>query len=117
MGKYSAPVQDHLVLPAVVRLPEGEEYSRRQAGRDIPHPIAVRLVIDTGSRRTTLIPGIVRNLEVPGGPDVRVVTPTVALATTFIGCGLTFPTPVLPPSNASRSLVSPCRPSWRNSTV
>jgi hypothetical protein len=33
MGKYTAPVEDHLVLPALVRLPAGDEQARRRAGK------------------------------------------------------------------------------------
>jgi hypothetical protein len=75
MGKYSAPVEDHLVLPAVVRLPAGSAHLRGHGRSPVPAPVSVRLVIDTGSKRTTLIPGIIRHLDPEPGSDVRLVTP------------------------------------------
>jgi hypothetical protein len=75
MGRYLASVEDHLVLPAVVSLPEGEEHFRARQGHSTPTPVPVRLLIDTGAKRTTLIPGIVRHLNPPAGLDAQVVTP------------------------------------------
>ena len=59
MGKYSAHVEDHLILPALVQLHAGDELSRRRAEEQLPVAVPIRLLIDTGSKRTTLIPGII----------------------------------------------------------
>ncbi len=72
MGKHIAAVEDHLILPATVRLPDGEGLLRQRAGRRVPSAVPVRLLIDTWSKRTTLIPGIVRHLDPRPGSDVRV---------------------------------------------
>jgi len=91
MGKYSAPVEEHLILPAVVRLPAGSEHLRRHAGSTVPAPVPVRLVIDTGSKRTTLIPGIIRHLEPEPGNEVRLVTPLATGNITLFWVRLDFP--------------------------
>jgi hypothetical protein len=41
----------------------GQEAMLRLHGRSLPDPVSVRLIVDTGSRRSTLIPGIIRHLE------------------------------------------------------
>jgi hypothetical protein len=91
MGKYSAPVEDHLILPAVVRLPVGSEHLRGRARSPVPAPVPVRLVIDTGSKRTTLIPGIIRHLDPEPGSDVRLVTPLATGTVTLFWVRLDFP--------------------------
>jgi hypothetical protein len=91
MGRYTATVQDHLILPALVTLPAGEERLRRGAGRPMPAPVPVRLLIDTGSRRTTLIPGIIHHLDPPAGVDVQLVTPVGSVAATLYWVRLGFP--------------------------
>jgi hypothetical protein len=91
MGRYRASVEDHLLLPAVVSLTAGTEYLRRQPGRPVPVSVPIRLVIDTGSKRTTMIPGIIRHLNPPQGNKVRVVTPLAAGRATLFWVRLTFP--------------------------
>jgi hypothetical protein len=91
MGKYSAPVEDHLILPVAVSLRPGTERLRRQTGRPVPAPVPVRLVIDTGSKRTTLIPGIIHHLNPPRGADVRLVTPQAVGMVTLFWVRLAFP--------------------------
>jgi hypothetical protein len=63
MGKFTARVQEHLVLPARVRLTPDRERSLHVLGQPVPAPVPIRLLIDTGSKRTTLIPGILRHLQ------------------------------------------------------
>ncbi len=91
MGKYRAAVRDHLILPAVASLTAGSEHARRQAGRVVPATVPVRLIIDTGSKRTTLIPGILRHLDPPGGEDVRLVTALAVGSVALFWIRLTFP--------------------------
>lgn len=92
MGRYSAAVVDHLILPAAVRLTLPAEHLRRRAGgQSVPAPIPIRLLIDTGSKRTTLIPGIVRHLNPPGGDSVRVTTPLTVGTSRLFWVRLEFP--------------------------
>src|SRR5258708_2963737 len=41
MGKYTAPVEDHLILPAQVRLPPGHEHRLVGLGSYVPTPAPV----------------------------------------------------------------------------
>ena len=91
MGRYLASIKEHLVLPALVSLPAGEISRRRQGGRRVATPVPARLLIDTGAKRTTLIPGIVRHLDPPAGIDVQVVTPLTVAPTTLYWVRLEFP--------------------------
>src|SRR5437868_7827080 len=97
MGKYTAPVEDHLVLPARVRLPPDHERWLAGSGGRVPTPVAIRLLIDTGARRTTLIPGLVRHLDPRPGPDARVIAPLASGDTTLYWVRLEFPDTGLPP--------------------
>jgi len=63
----------------------------------MPAPVPVRLLIDTGSRRTTLVPGIVRHLDPPASVDVQVVTPVTSVAATLYWVRLGFPETGLAP--------------------
>jgi hypothetical protein len=91
MAKYRAAVGDHLVLPALVRPTLGQESLFRMAGQDIPSPVPVRLLIDTGARRTTLVPRIIQHLQPPSGHEVEVVTPVATLASSLFWVRLEFP--------------------------
>jgi hypothetical protein len=91
MGKYTATVQDHLILPARVRLTPGREQERRFLGQLIPAPIPIRLLIDTGSKRTTLIPGIIRHLQPNPGGEAHVHTALGEAATSLSWVCLEFP--------------------------
>jgi hypothetical protein len=91
MGKYGAAVEDHLVLPALVSLPAGPEHFLIEGGRGVPAPVPFRLVIDTGSKRSTLIPGIIRHLDPPRGRIVRVVTSLLGGSATLFWVRLAFP--------------------------
>jgi hypothetical protein len=97
MGKYVAQVTDHLILPARVRLPGGDEHFLRVAGRRVPEAVPIRLVIDTGSKRTTLIPGIVRYLNARAGDVVRVATSLHHGAARLFWVRLEFPEAGLAP--------------------
>jgi hypothetical protein len=97
MGKYTAPVVDHLILPARVRLPDGEEHVRRWAGEHVSAAVPIRLLIDTGSKRTTLIPGIIRHLNPQRGDRVRVATSLRAGRARLFWVRLDFPDAGLAP--------------------
>jgi len=91
MGKYIATVDDHLILPALVHLSEGEERFRARARRRVPPPVPIRLLIDTGSKRTTLIPGLIRHLDPQASQPVRVATALAAGTTRLFWVRLAFP--------------------------
>src|SRR5258708_2014275 len=91
MGTYRVPVEDHLFLPSVVRLSAGPAHFVQQSGEAVPSPVTIRLLIDTGSRRTTLIPSIIRHLGPPAGGEARVITPTGAVAAPLYWVRLDFP--------------------------
>ena len=75
MGKFTASVADQLLLLARVRLPLVQERYLGTLGRSVPAPVPIRLIIDTGAKRTTLIPGIFDHLQPPSGARARLVTP------------------------------------------
>ena len=91
MGSYRAPVEDHLILPARVGLSAGESQSRRRSERVVPAPVSLRMLIDTGSNRTTLIPGILRHLAPQEGRDVQLITPSGPRTATLYWVRLDFP--------------------------
>jgi len=91
MGKYTATVADHLILPACVRVTPGREQELRLLGQSVPAPVAIRMLIDTGSKRTTLIPGILRHLQTMPGGQARVHTAAGEVATELSWVCLEFP--------------------------
>jgi hypothetical protein len=91
MGKYTASVEDHLILPARVRLPRMQERAMTSRGESVPDPVSLRLLIDTGAKRTTLIPGIIRHLRPRSGREVRLVTPLRSGITDLFWVCLEFP--------------------------
>jgi len=62
MGVYRTAVLDRLDVPARVRLPEGDERAYRLFGRPIPQAIPIRLIIDTGAKRSSLVPQVLNQL-------------------------------------------------------
>jgi hypothetical protein len=97
MGKYWASVDDHLILPAVISVPAGHEIPLRRVGQPVPAPVPIQFLIDTGSKRTTLIPGVIRHLEPLAGSDVQVVAPAATLTTTLYWVRIDFPATGLAP--------------------
>jgi hypothetical protein len=83
MGKYIAEVDDRLILPARVRLTPGAERQSRSMGKTVPSPITVRLIIDTGSGRSTLSPSIISQLKPLARETVQVHT-SLARGTVFL---------------------------------
>ena len=57
--------------PCPRRLSAGDAHLRERAGRVVPAPVPIRLLIDTGAKRTILIPGIIRHLDPSAGDLVR----------------------------------------------
>src|SRR5947209_20147731 len=97
MGKYTASVEDHLILPAKVRLLEAEESALAGRGRGVPAPVAIRLLIDTGAKRTTLIPGVVNHLGPTVGSQAQLITPVGSVMTDLVWVRLEFPEAGLAP--------------------
>jgi hypothetical protein len=97
MGKYVAEVKDHLILPARVRATWDREQFFQATGQVVPTPVAIRLLIDTGSKRSTLIPGIVRHLQPSVATRSRLVTPLGSAMTDLVWVHLEFPEAGLAP--------------------
>jgi hypothetical protein len=97
MGKFVASIEDQLILPARASLIQGQEQHLRLSGRPIPASVPVRLVIDTGSKRSTLIPGVIRHLDPLPFREVRVETGLARGIVTLFWVRLEFPDTSLAP--------------------
>ena len=97
MGKYTAQVDDHLVLPARVSLRQGSEGALRFLGRPVPSAVLVRFLIDTGSKRSTLIPSLLEHLAAEAAQRVRVITSTGSVETQLSWVRIEFPGTSLAP--------------------
>jgi hypothetical protein len=91
MGKFTAPVSDHLILPAQVAQPRGQAQSFQLMGRGVPAPVPVRLLLDTGSKRSTLVPGIMDHLQPFVASKARIETSLAAGETDLYWVRLEFP--------------------------
>jgi hypothetical protein len=91
MGKYTAEVDDHLVLPARVLLTLGRERELHRDGLPGPVGIPVRLVIDAGSRCSTLSPSVLASPDPRPSGAVFVETSTSTTPTTLFWVRLEFP--------------------------
>ena len=60
-------------------------------GEPVPPPVPVRLLIDTGSRRSTLIPGLFRHLLAPAAGSAQIVSAVGAARTRLFWVSLEFP--------------------------
>jgi hypothetical protein len=97
MGKFIASIEDQLILPARASLTQGQEQRLRHAGQPVPASVPVRLLIDTGSKRSTLIPGVLRHLDPPAASDVRVETGLARATARLFWVRLEFPDTSLAP--------------------
>jgi hypothetical protein len=91
MARYSASVQDRLILPAQVSLTLGQEQVFRVLQRTRPAPVAVELLIDTGSARCTLVPSILARLNPDPLGAARLETGLAAVETSLFWIRLEFP--------------------------
>jgi hypothetical protein len=91
MGKYVASVDDYLILPARVRATPGREHMVALSGGIVPAPVSIRFLIDTGAKRTTLIPGIIRHLQPFVEGEARLVTRYTERMTELVWVSLEFP--------------------------
>jgi hypothetical protein len=97
MGKLVASFDDQLVLHAQACHTIGQKQLLRLTGRPIAASVPVRLLIDTGSKRSTLIPGVIRHLDPPAALDVRVETALAKGMATLFWVRLEFPDTWLAP--------------------
>jgi hypothetical protein len=97
MGIYTANVEEHLVLPARVSLTEDERRVFKMLGRTTAEPIDIRLIVDTGSRRTCLSPAIIDQLRPLSQGRLRVETSLASGETTLFWMRLEFPESTLHP--------------------
>lgn len=97
MGKVTATVEDHLILPARVLQTRGQERLFHLGGRVIPAPVPVRLLVDTGSRRSTLLPGILAHVQAPFQGSVGIETSLGIGKTSLFWVRLEFPDTSLEP--------------------
>ncbi len=91
MGKFRAPVQDRLILPARTLLTREDEVVFRALGRSIAAPIVVRLLIDTGAKRSSMIPSILDRLNPRPAGRANVETVLASAATELFWVRLEFP--------------------------
>ena len=97
MGKYVAVVRDRLVLPARVSLTHGREQSLRSLGQRPSNPISIRLVIDTGSGRSTLLPSVLAQLSPVRSRTITMATALGTIAADMYWVRLEFPDASLTP--------------------
>src|SRR5438445_7284891 len=91
MARYSAPVHDRLIIAAQAQLTPGHEHLLRLAGRPVPAPIPVQLLLDTGSARCTLLPSVLDRLQAVPGRPVRHETALGVTETSLFWIRLDFP--------------------------
>src|SRR5438309_4744280 len=91
MGKYTAAVHDRLTLPARVLVTPGRERFLRMSRRAVPAGVAVRLLIDTGSGRSCLMPSVLAQLNPPLAGPVRLATGAGSRDTSLFWVRLEFP--------------------------
>ncbi len=114
MGLLRAAVRDRLILPARTLLPLDVERVFRMLGRPIPAPIAVRLVIDTGSKRSSIVPSVL-NCLLPTTAGRAVVETTFASAESeLLWVRLEFPGASLAPEPHLAVARLPMPPSLRD---
>jgi hypothetical protein len=91
MGSYRSTVQDRLVLPAQVLLTRETEQVFRLLGRGIPAAVPLRLMIDTGSGRSSLVPSVLTHLTALPYIGARVETGAGSVQTELYWVRLEFP--------------------------
>jgi len=74
MGKFITSVRDHLILDARALLADDDRQYLHALGRSIPPAVPVRLIIDTGSGMSSLIPSVVEQLNLQSVGRTRVDT-------------------------------------------
>lgn len=111
MGQFTTVVHDHLVLPARVALTEGQVHRDRLLGRAVPGPVTLRLIVDTGSKRTALVPGVIDHLTPARAGDARVETSAASVVSMLYWLRLEFPDTALAPIPSLKVARLPLPPS------
>jgi hypothetical protein len=93
MGILRNRVHDELVVQALVS-PIMEESLR---GQDTPQRLFVHLIVDTGSKHSSLTPAVLGRLGCPPGRPVRVQTHVGEGVTNYYAVRLEFPFSTLTP--------------------
>jgi hypothetical protein len=98
MGTYTARAEDHLVLPARACLTTDQRDVHDLLGRGSSEPTDVRLLIDTGSSRSTLVPWVIDHLRPLVAQDrLRIETSLASGEATLFWVRLEFPETSLAP--------------------
>src|SRR5438552_4002148 len=97
MGIYRGQVQDIPCLPIKVSLPVEESRFLRWMGRTVPAAAEVTVIVDTGSKRSSLRPRILQELHCPRRSTVQVQTSTGQGAAVFYVACIEFPASTLKP--------------------
>jgi hypothetical protein len=97
MGKYTTSEDNHLILPARVSMTQGRARELRSLGNPVPLAITIRFLIDTGSKRSTLIPGIIGHLQVGPAGTARFITSLGSVTSRLAWVSLEFPEAGLAP--------------------
>src|SRR5262249_3048525 len=84
--------------PARVLQPRGQEQVFQLLGRPVPAPVLVHLIIDTGAKRSSLVPGVINHLQPAYQGSARVETSGRTLRTSLFWVRLEFPDTSLEPS-------------------
>jgi hypothetical protein len=91
MGKFTSAVEGPLLIAAEALLTRGQEHVLRLLGRPVPAPVPVRLVIDTGSKRSSLAPSVIDRLQPAVQGGTRVETALASGRTNLFWVRLEFP--------------------------
>src|SRR5438552_4052265 len=90
MGLYRGAVEDILFVPVRVSLLSSDAQTLQLRGSSVPAPVEVRLVLDSGSRRSTLTLSILQHLQCPPGQPVEVQTSTGEHRANYYEVGMDF---------------------------
>ncbi len=91
MGKFITSVHDHLILDARAMPTDKFRLVLQAEGRPIPAPVPIRLVIDTGSGRSSLIPSVIEQLNLSPRGSTRVDTSIGSGRSTLFAVRWEFP--------------------------
>ena len=91
MGKFISSVHDQLILNARALLTDDDRRIVQVQGKPFSSPVPIRLVIDTGSRRSTLIPSVVEQLNLNPRGRARVETSLGSGKSNLFAIRLEFP--------------------------
>lgn len=97
MGTFATQVDDHWIMPADVSQVLGQQHEFRVLGRPVPQPVPVQLIVDSGSKRTSLVPEVIRQLQPVVAGRVRVETSLAVGESQLFWIRFEFPTSSLKP--------------------